>query len=207
MHPNGGYYAIDVEGIVAAYEHGLVFGKEDLSRLIATNRDFMWNQQITGAEFQRIDGGKPDPRWKNSPGVLWTALVPHDETLRKVFEANHKPESWGGLARRRGISRASRRWTMATSPRILHGKVTLVTGASPGRQQRPRFWQGTWSGTIRRTRRSRRGKDRCGDVSLNNPSLSTAMKPILILSCFACLLSTERPFSAKPKNPNVLPSL
>ena len=87
-----------MEGIVTAYEHGLVFGKEDLERLIATNRDFMWNQQIQGAEFQRIDGGKPDPRWKSSPGVLWTALVPHDETLRKVFEANHNPDNWGGLA-------------------------------------------------------------------------------------------------------------
>jgi hypothetical protein len=98
VHPNGGYYAADVEGIVAAYEQGLVFGKEDLRRLIATNRDFMWNQQVNAARFQRIDGGKPDPRWKNSPGVLWTALVPHDKVLRRVFEANHKPDSWGGLA-------------------------------------------------------------------------------------------------------------
>jgi len=54
----GTYYTIDVFGIVAAYEHGLVFTKEDLDRLIATNRDFMWNQQIQGAKFQRIDGGK-----------------------------------------------------------------------------------------------------------------------------------------------------
>ena len=46
VHPNGGYYAIDVEGIVTAYEHGLVFAKEDLDRLMATNRDFMWNQQV-----------------------------------------------------------------------------------------------------------------------------------------------------------------
>ena len=44
----GGYYEIDVEGMVAAFEHGLVFTKEDIHRLIATNRDFMWNQQITG---------------------------------------------------------------------------------------------------------------------------------------------------------------
>ena len=72
VHPNGGYYAIDVEGIVMAYEHSLVFRKEDLKRLVATNRDFMWNRQIQGAKFQRIDGSKPDPRWKNSPGVLWT---------------------------------------------------------------------------------------------------------------------------------------
>jgi hypothetical protein len=98
VHPNGGYYGIDVEGIVTAYEHGLVFTKEDLDRLIATNRDFMWNQQVEGAKFQRIDGGEPDERWKNSPGVLWVALTPYDESLRKVFEANHNPASWGGLS-------------------------------------------------------------------------------------------------------------
>ena len=97
VHPNGGYYAIDVEGIVAAFEHGLVFTREDVDRLVATNRDFMWNQQVAGARFQRIDGGQPDPRWKNSPGVLWTALVPYDATLRQVFLANHNPASWGGL--------------------------------------------------------------------------------------------------------------
>ena len=99
VHPNGGYYAIDVEGIVAACEHKLVFDKEDLQRLVATNRDFMWNKEIKGAKFQRIDGGKPAGNWKDSPGVLWTALVPYDKTLRAIFEANHKPDSWGGLAK------------------------------------------------------------------------------------------------------------
>lgn len=98
VHPNGGYYAIDLEGIVAAYQHNLVFTKEDMDRLIATNKDFMWNQQIQNARFQRIDGGEPDPRWKNSPGVLWDALLPYDETLRKIFVANHNPGDWGGLS-------------------------------------------------------------------------------------------------------------
>jgi hypothetical protein len=98
VHPNGGYYGIDVESMVAAFEHGLVFDRDDLARLIRTNRDFMWNQQMTGARFQRIDGGQPDPRWKNSPGVLWTALIPHDATLRKIFVANHDPVGWGGIA-------------------------------------------------------------------------------------------------------------
>jgi len=98
VHPNGGYYGIDVEAIVTAFEHGLVFTKEDIQRLIATNRDFMWNQEVTGAKFQRIDGGQPDPRWRNSPGVLWTALVPYDETLRRVFLTNHSPSGWGGLS-------------------------------------------------------------------------------------------------------------
>jgi hypothetical protein len=98
VHPNGGYYAIDVEGMVTAHEHELVFTRAELDRLIATNRDFMWNGQVAGAKFQRIDGGEPDPRWKESPGVLWTALVPYDEKLRQVFEANHNPGSWGGLS-------------------------------------------------------------------------------------------------------------
>ena len=97
VHPNGGYYAIDVEAIVSAYEHGLVFTKADIDRLIATNRDFMWNQQIDGAKFQRIDGGQPDSRWKNSPGVLWTALAPYDSTLKRIFLANNNPDTWGGL--------------------------------------------------------------------------------------------------------------
>ena len=98
VHPNGGYYAIDLEGIVAGHEHNLAFNKEDIQRLIATNRDFMWDQQFKGAKFKRIDGGEIDPRWKNSPGLLWDALLPYDETLRRVFMANHKPDSWGGLA-------------------------------------------------------------------------------------------------------------
>jgi hypothetical protein len=98
VHPNGGYYGIDVDAIATAYEHGLVFTKADLSLLIATNRDFMWNQKVQGAKFQRIDGGKADDRWKDSPGVLWTGLVPYDATLQKVFEATHNPSGWGGLS-------------------------------------------------------------------------------------------------------------
>lgn len=98
VHPNGGYYGIDVGAIVDAYEHHLVFTRGDIDKLIATNRDFMWNQKLPGAAFRRIDGGEPDPRWKDSPGVLWTSLCRYDPTLRKVFEATFQPVSWGGLA-------------------------------------------------------------------------------------------------------------
>jgi len=98
VHPNGGYYGIDVDAMVSAYEHGLVFSKADIDKLIATNRDFMWTKGVTNAKFQRMDGEQPDPRWKNSPGVLWSALTPYDPTLKKVFEANFDPASWGGLA-------------------------------------------------------------------------------------------------------------
>ncbi len=98
IHPNGQYYSLDVEGIVTAYEHGLVFTKEDLDRLIATNRDFMWNQKLEGASFQRIDGGLSDPRWLKTPGVIWMWLTPYDATLREVFIKNHDPASWIGLS-------------------------------------------------------------------------------------------------------------
>jgi hypothetical protein len=115
VHPNGGYYAIDVEGMVLAYEHGLVFTKEDIDRLIATNRDFMWNKQVQGAKFQRIDGGEPDARWAKTPGVLWTALAPYDPTLRTVFEANHDPVSWGGLS-------STPQWLARFAPRPEAGR-------------------------------------------------------------------------------------
>lgn len=98
VHPNGAYYALDVDGIVAAFEHGLVFTQQDIDRLIATNRDFMWNQKVQTAEFQRIDGGRRDLRRKVPPGLLWAALTPHDKTLKKVFLANHKPDIWSSLS-------------------------------------------------------------------------------------------------------------
>jgi hypothetical protein len=31
-------------------------------------------------------------------GGLWTALVPYDRTLRRIFMANHDPSGWGGLS-------------------------------------------------------------------------------------------------------------
>jgi len=76
----------------------LRFSRADIYRLIRTNRDFMWNHAVEGAKFRRIDGGPPDARWEDSPGVLWGALVPYDEMLRRVFAANHRPDCWGGLS-------------------------------------------------------------------------------------------------------------
>jgi hypothetical protein len=70
VHPNAGYYDVDVQAIVAAYEHGLVFNKDDIDHLIATSL--------------------ADRRY-------WTALVPYNESIQKHFEENHKPDSWAGL--------------------------------------------------------------------------------------------------------------
>ena len=98
VHPNGGYYGIDVAAIVDAYEHNIVFKRADIDKLIATNRDFMWNHKVEGAVFGRIDGGAPDARWPKSPGVLWAPLCKYDSALRGAFEANFQPASWGGIA-------------------------------------------------------------------------------------------------------------
>jgi hypothetical protein len=72
VHPNAGYYDIDVECIVAAYEHGLVFDKGDIGRLVAT--------------------AVVEKRY-------WTALVPFDQTIQKQFEESLHPSSWVGLSR------------------------------------------------------------------------------------------------------------
>lgn len=70
VHPNPGYYAVDVEAIVTAYQHGIVFTKDDIRRLVATSH----------AE-------------KRS----WAALIPYDPAAQKHFEAALKPDSWEGL--------------------------------------------------------------------------------------------------------------
>ena len=72
VHPKPGYYDIDVEAIVAAYEHRLIFDADDIHRLIAT--------------------ALSDKRY-------WTALVPYDDTIQGQFESNHDPASWVGLWR------------------------------------------------------------------------------------------------------------
>lgn len=71
VHPNGGYYEIDADGIVAAYEHGLVFDEKDIAYLIAT------------AKAEKRE---------------WSALAPYDDEIQTAFENGLKPESWGGLA-------------------------------------------------------------------------------------------------------------
>ena len=71
VHPNGGYYSTDLEAIVEAYKHGLVFDKDDIDHLIATAQ---------------------------SEKRYWEALVPYDDTIQQKFEEDLKPDSWAGLA-------------------------------------------------------------------------------------------------------------
>ncbi|MGH6857575.1 MAG: hypothetical protein ACRECP_08035 [Methylocella sp.] len=70
IHPNSDYYVIDVDAIVTAYEHGLVFNEDDMRHLIAT------------AVNERR---------------YWPALAPYDPTIRKHFEETLNPDGWAGL--------------------------------------------------------------------------------------------------------------
>lgn len=71
VHPNAGYYGIDVESIVTAYERGLVFNKDDIRRLVKT--------------------ALADKRY-------WTALVPYNNTIQHEFEDHNDPSSWDGVS-------------------------------------------------------------------------------------------------------------
>ncbi|WP_146102035.1 hypothetical protein [Rhodopila globiformis] len=70
VHPNPGYYDIDVTAIVAAYAHGLEFSHDDIDRLV------------------RTDAGQT---------TVWPALVPYDPGIRQRFEQTLDPSSWAGL--------------------------------------------------------------------------------------------------------------
>jgi hypothetical protein len=71
VHPKAGYYDIDVEAIVAAYEHGIIFTSENIVQLART--------AISQKRY-------------------WEALVRYNKEIQYIFEANHKPDSWHGLS-------------------------------------------------------------------------------------------------------------
>lgn len=70
VHPNPGYYEIDVRAMVVAYEHGVVFTADDINILTRT----------------AISTLRP-----------WAGLAPYDRTVRARFEANIDPDGWAGL--------------------------------------------------------------------------------------------------------------
>lgn len=71
VHPNPGYYEIDVNAIAAAWRHGLVFAASDIDRLIRT---------------------------AVATGRMWPALGPFDARVRVRLERTLNPDSWAGLS-------------------------------------------------------------------------------------------------------------
>ena len=72
VHPNPGYYQIDVAAIVDAYEHGLVFSREDIDRLVAT--------------------ALAEKRY-------WDALVPYSAEIQAEVRAEHEAGKLGRTER------------------------------------------------------------------------------------------------------------
>jgi hypothetical protein len=71
VHPNMGYYAIDVDCVVDAYEHGVVFDKTDLERLV----------DISVAD-----------------GRYWPSLARYSDIIKQRVLETNKAGDWSGLA-------------------------------------------------------------------------------------------------------------
>ncbi len=100
VHPfRSGYQASEVKQIVEAYHTGVVFSEKDMQRIINTNLEVMWNQDMVHPVFINSNGAIPDTtgiaeflkgaktgnKLRNM-GTLWTALVDFDERACKLYE-------------------------------------------------------------------------------------------------------------------------
>ena len=56
VHPKGGYYALDAEGVVRAWDLGIFYTKPDIEKLIKTNLEFMFLGDEKDPKFKKIDG-------------------------------------------------------------------------------------------------------------------------------------------------------
>ncbi len=70
VHPNAGYYSVDVEAISTAYRHKIVFDHADMARLIRT---------------------------ASAEGRFWWALAPFDDDVKRRLFDSLDPTSWEGL--------------------------------------------------------------------------------------------------------------
>ena len=93
VHPNPGYAASEVEGIVECYHTGLVFSEEDIKRLVNTNL-WMWNKSMKDIHFKSSGGYEKNKEGRDA-GVLWSSLVDFDSTLRQIYELQLKNDEIG----------------------------------------------------------------------------------------------------------------
>ena len=87
IHYKGGYYALDVDGVVLAWDAGVtVFSKKDIEKLVQTNLEFMFLGDAKDPKFKMINGmyKETEKYWK---GYLWTALAHFDQRVRDLWLA------------------------------------------------------------------------------------------------------------------------
>ena len=98
VHPYRNYQAGEVNQIVDAYHHGIVFDEVDIQRIINTNLKVMWNGDRENPKFANSNvthvpsKKKPtgDSRWKGLAGILWSGLIDFDPTIRELYELKFK---------------------------------------------------------------------------------------------------------------------
>ena len=87
VHYKGGYYALDVAGVVWAWDAGVtVFSKKDLEKLLQTNLEFMFLGDAKDPKFKMINGNYKESE-KYYKGMLWTALGHFDQRARDLWLA------------------------------------------------------------------------------------------------------------------------
>jgi hypothetical protein len=103
-----GYQAGEVEKIVDAYHHGIVFDEQDIKRIINTNLEVMWNKDKKNPRFFNSNGLGADGDTaglagfqqaygesnaiKNG-GELWTGLLDFDQQIRDLYELQFKDKN------------------------------------------------------------------------------------------------------------------
>lgn len=102
VHPwRSGYQAGEVEKIVDAYHHGIVFDEQDIKRIINTNLQVMWNKDKKNPKFFNSNGLGADGDTSGlagfqqaygesnaikNGGELWTGLLDFDQRIRDLYE-------------------------------------------------------------------------------------------------------------------------
>jgi len=87
IHYKGGYYALDVEGVVRAWDVGAGFTKGDIEKLLQTNLEFMFMGDEKDPKFKMING-QYKAEEKYYKGYLWTALAHFSPKVRELWKTD-----------------------------------------------------------------------------------------------------------------------
>jgi len=74
----GGYYSSSASQAVVLYEHGLVFDRTDIDRLVNTQMTVCWNGDLDDPQWARVDGRKGDGTY------LCRSLAPFDDRIYQM---------------------------------------------------------------------------------------------------------------------------
>jgi hypothetical protein len=85
VHYKGGYYALDVEGAVRAYDAGAFIERKHIEQFLKTNLEFMFLGDEKDPKFKMING-QYKPEEKYYKGYLWTSLAHFSPKVRELWK-------------------------------------------------------------------------------------------------------------------------